>query len=130
MAVRWSGGVDGGDDDAISAGADTSTAAYLTIHNMVAWMVDRFGDDAQRARWLPELVPMRLVASYCLTEPGSGSDAAALRPRVGVMLQNGGIYASSRALPALKHLASFYANPLDVDDLARHRFGVHHGRRR
>lgn len=52
------------------------------------------------------------------------SDAAALRPRVGVMLQNGGIYASSRALPALRHLASFYANPLDVDDLAE-RLGLH-----
>lgn len=57
----------------------TSTAAYLSIHNMVAWMVDRFGDDAQRARWLPSLVNMDRLASYCLTEPGSGSDAASLR---------------------------------------------------
>jgi alkylation response protein AidB-like acyl-CoA dehydrogenase len=56
-----------------------STAAFMTIHNMVAWMVDRFGDDAQRARWLPRLCAMDIVASYCLTEPGSGSDAAALR---------------------------------------------------
>jgi alkylation response protein AidB-like acyl-CoA dehydrogenase len=56
-----------------------STAAFMTIHNMVAWMVDRFGDDAQRARWLPKLCAMDIVASYCLTEPGSGSDAAALR---------------------------------------------------
>jgi len=48
---------------------------------MVAWMIDRFGDDAQRARYLPDLIPMRQVASYALTEPGSGSDAAALRTR-------------------------------------------------
>jgi hypothetical protein len=56
-----------------------STAAFLTIHNMVAWMVDRFGSPEQRARWLPALCRMEIVASYCLTEPGSGSDAAALR---------------------------------------------------
>jgi alkylation response protein AidB-like acyl-CoA dehydrogenase len=56
-----------------------STAAYLTIHNMVAWMVDRFGDAGQRARWLPRLCSMETIASYCLTEPGSGSDAAALK---------------------------------------------------
>lgn len=57
----------------------TSTAAYLSIHNMVAWMVDRFGDEAQRRRWLPGLVAMDKLASYCLTEPGAGSDAASLR---------------------------------------------------
>jgi alkylation response protein AidB-like acyl-CoA dehydrogenase len=56
-----------------------TTAAYMTIHNMVAWMVDRFGNDDQRARWLPGLCSMETVASYCLTEPGSGSDAAALK---------------------------------------------------
>ncbi len=56
-----------------------STTAYLTIHNMVAAMIDRFGDADQRARWLPGLCAMETVASYCLTEPGSGSDAAALR---------------------------------------------------
>ena len=66
--------------EALAMGCPT-ISAYLSIHNMVAWVVDRFGDDAQRARWLPELVPMRLVGSYCLTEPGSGSDAAALRSR-------------------------------------------------
>jgi alkylation response protein AidB-like acyl-CoA dehydrogenase len=66
--------------EALAMGCPT-ISAFLSIHNMVAWMIDRFGDDAQRARWLPELVPMRLVASYCLTEPGSGSDAAALRTR-------------------------------------------------
>ncbi len=66
--------------EALAMGCPT-VSAFLSIHNMVAWMIDRFGDDAQRARWLPELIPMRLVACYCLTEPGSGSDAAALRTR-------------------------------------------------
>ncbi|GAA2792419.1 isobutyryl-CoA dehydrogenase [Crossiella cryophila] len=56
-----------------------SIAGYLSIHNMVAGMVDRFGDDAQRTRWLPGLVSMDQLASYCLTEPDAGSDAAALR---------------------------------------------------
>jgi alkylation response protein AidB-like acyl-CoA dehydrogenase len=56
-----------------------ATAAFLSIHNMCAWMVDSFGDDEQRARWLPQLTTMEKIASYCLTEPGSGSDAAALR---------------------------------------------------
>ncbi len=63
------------------AGACASTSAYLSIHNMAAWMVDAFGDDAQRRRWLPGLSSMDLLASYCLTEPGSGSDAAALKTR-------------------------------------------------
>jgi alkylation response protein AidB-like acyl-CoA dehydrogenase len=57
----------------------TSTAAYISIHNMVAWMIDAFGDEDQRRRWLPELCTMQRFASYCLTEPGAGSDAAALR---------------------------------------------------
>jgi isobutyryl-CoA dehydrogenase len=58
-----------------------STAAYLSIHNMAAWMIDRFGSDAQRQRLLPKLVSMEHFASYCLTEPGAGSDAASLRTR-------------------------------------------------
>ena len=58
-----------------------STAAFLSIHNMVTWVVDRFGNDAQRRRYLPKLVRMEWLASYCLTEPGSGSDAAALKTR-------------------------------------------------
>ncbi len=66
--------------EALAAGC-TSTAAYISIHNMAAWMVDAFGDDDQRARWLPGLITMDVFASYCLTEPGSGSDAAALRTR-------------------------------------------------
>jgi alkylation response protein AidB-like acyl-CoA dehydrogenase len=57
----------------------TSTAAFLSIHNMVSWMIDSFGSEAQRRRWLPALAPMNLIASYCLTEPGSGSDAASLK---------------------------------------------------
>ncbi len=56
-------------------------SAFLSIHNMVAWMIDRFGDDAQRAAQLPSLLTMERIASYCLTEPGSGSDAAALSTR-------------------------------------------------
>src|SRR5882757_7784398 len=66
--------------EALSYG-DPSVAAFLSIHNMCAWMVDRFGDDDQRKRWVPKLASMELVASYCLTEPGSGSDAAALKTR-------------------------------------------------
>ena len=55
-----------------------ATAAYLSIHNMCTWMIDEFGTDAQRAEWIPKLATMDLFASYCLTEPGAGSDAAAL----------------------------------------------------
>ncbi|MGW9447167.1 acyl-CoA dehydrogenase family protein [Streptomyces sp. NPDC055632] len=58
-----------------------SIAGYLSIHNMVAWMIDRYGDDAQRGRWLPDLCSAHRLGSYCLTEPGAGSDAAALRTR-------------------------------------------------
>jgi alkylation response protein AidB-like acyl-CoA dehydrogenase len=61
------------------ARGDVATAAYLSIHNMCAWMIDRFGDEALRQRYLPRLTSMELIASYCLTEPGSGSDAAAMR---------------------------------------------------
>jgi hypothetical protein len=63
------------------AAACVSTAAYLSIHNMAAWMIDRFGAREQRARFLPRLTAMEYFASYCLTEPGSGSDAAALATR-------------------------------------------------
>ena len=61
------------------ATACPSTAAYLSIHNMVSWMIDRFGNDEQRARLLPKLIPADWLSSYCLTEPSCGSDAAALR---------------------------------------------------
>ena len=63
------------------AAACVSTAAYLSIHNMVVWMIDRFGNDEQRSRFLPRLLSMEHFGSYCLTEPGSGSDAASLRTR-------------------------------------------------
>jgi len=58
---------------------DPSVSAFLSIHNIVGWMVDRFGSEAQRGTWLPKLASMQAIGSYCLTEPGSGSDAAALR---------------------------------------------------
>jgi alkylation response protein AidB-like acyl-CoA dehydrogenase len=66
-----------------------STAAYLSIHNMAAWMLDCFGDDAQRRRFVPKLASMEHFASYCLTEPGAGSDAAALKTRA---VRDGGHY--------------------------------------
>ncbi|GLQ39303.1 acyl-CoA dehydrogenase [Rhizobium albus] len=58
-----------------------SVAAFLSIHNMCAWMIDRFGDEATQGRWLAPLARMDVIASYCLTEPNSGSDAAALATR-------------------------------------------------
>jgi len=57
---------------------DVTTAAFISIHNMASWMIDRFGADELRRRYLPKLTTMEFIASYCLTEPGSGSDAAAL----------------------------------------------------
>ncbi len=67
----------------------TSTAAYISIHNMAAWMIDAFATDAQRHRFLPRLASMEHFASYCLTEPGSGSDAASLATRA---VREGGDY--------------------------------------
>ncbi|MEI9992052.1 MAG: isobutyryl-CoA dehydrogenase [Rhizomicrobium sp.] len=64
----------------LSAGC-TSTAAFISIHNMASWMIDRFGTDEQRKRFLPKMATMEKIASYCLTEPGSGSDAASLKTR-------------------------------------------------
>ncbi|UAJ10766.1 acyl-CoA dehydrogenase family protein [Glacieibacterium megasporae] len=58
-----------------------STSAFISIHNMASWMIDSFGAAELKARYLPALVAMDKIASYCLTEPGSGSDAAALRMR-------------------------------------------------
>ena len=62
----------------LSAG-DVSTAAFISIHNMASWMIDRFGSDALRTKYLPRMTTMALIASYCLTEPGSGSDAASMK---------------------------------------------------
>ncbi len=56
-----------------------STSAFISIHNMASWMIDCFGSDAVKAKFLPALVPMDHVASYCLTEPGAGSDAASMK---------------------------------------------------
>jgi alkylation response protein AidB-like acyl-CoA dehydrogenase len=58
---------------------DVATAAFISIHNMATWMIDKFGSEDLRSRFVPSLVTMDKMASYCLTEPGSGSDAAALR---------------------------------------------------
>ena len=60
------------------AQGDTAIAAYISIHNMVAWMIDTYGTEAQRTEWLPLLTSMSGFGSYCLTEPGAGSDAAAI----------------------------------------------------
>src|SRR5690606_38524642 len=58
-----------------------ATSAFVSIHNMASWMIDRFGAEAVKGKYLPSLVTCEKVASYCLTEPGSGSDAAALKTR-------------------------------------------------
>ncbi|MFN9161953.1 MAG: isobutyryl-CoA dehydrogenase [Alphaproteobacteria bacterium] len=59
----------------------TPTAAFISIHNMASGLIDRFGNDVQRRRYLPRLMTMELIASYCLTEPGAGSDAASLKTK-------------------------------------------------
>ena len=61
--------------------ADPAVASFISIHNMCAWMIDSYGTPAQRERWVPQLAGMDAIAGYCLTEPGAGSDAAALRTR-------------------------------------------------
>ncbi len=63
------------------AAADPATATFASIHNMCAWMIDSYGTLEQRKTWVPRLATMEAIASYCLTEPGTGSDAAALRTR-------------------------------------------------
>src|SRR6202789_1475632 len=67
--------------------ADPTTAAFLSIHNMCSWMIDAFGTDEQRKDWVPRLASMDVIASYCLTEPGAGSDAGALSTKA--VKQNG-----------------------------------------
>jgi alkylation response protein AidB-like acyl-CoA dehydrogenase len=66
--------------EALATGCPT-VAAYMSIHNMAAWMIDAYGSTEQRQTWLPKLCAMEYLASYCLTEPGAGSDAAALATR-------------------------------------------------
>jgi alkylation response protein AidB-like acyl-CoA dehydrogenase len=58
-----------------------STSAFISIHNMASWMIDRFGSARVKEKYLPSMIPMERMGSYCLTEPGSGSDAAALKTR-------------------------------------------------
>src|SRR6202035_40253 len=66
--------------EALATGCPT-IAAYISIHNMCAGMIDRYGDDRQRALYLPKLCSMETLSSYCLTEPQAGSDAAGLRTK-------------------------------------------------
>ncbi len=66
-----------------------STAAYISIHNMCSWMIDRFASEEMRKEWLPQLTSMELLSSYCLTEPGAGSDAAGLKTKA---TKDGGDY--------------------------------------
>ena len=58
-----------------------STSAFISIHNMASWMIDRFGSPEVKHKYLPSLITMERMGSYCLTEPGSGSDAASLKTR-------------------------------------------------
>lgn len=74
------------------AAACPGFSSMISIHNMAAWMIDTFGSDEQRQRLLPKLTSMEWLASYCLTEPGSGSDAAALRTRAARSGGNGSDY--------------------------------------
>jgi alkylation response protein AidB-like acyl-CoA dehydrogenase len=69
-----------------------STSAFISIHNMASWMIDRFGSAPVKEKYLPSMVTMDRIASYCLTEPGSGSDAAALKTRA---VKDGGDYVVS-----------------------------------
>ncbi len=71
------------------ARGDVSHTAMITIHNMATWMVDRYGDDNVRAKFVPRLTAGELIASYCLTEPGAGSDAASLSTKA---VRDGGDY--------------------------------------
>ncbi len=66
--------------EALAAGCP-AVSSFISIHNMSVWMIDAYGSDAQRQKWLPRLCTMELIASYALTEPGAGSDAAALSTR-------------------------------------------------
>src|SRR6201991_3441036 len=86
--------------------ADPTTGAFLSIHNMCSWMIDTFGTDEQRKQWIPRLAPMDVIASYCLTEPGAGSDASALSTRA---VTQGGDY----VLDGVKQFISG-AGPSDV----------------
>ncbi|WP_120495926.1 isobutyryl-CoA dehydrogenase [Kiloniella sp. EL199] len=66
--------------EALSSGCP-AVSAFISIHNMASWMIDQFGTEEQRQKWLPQMMTMDLIASYCLTEPSAGSDAAALKTK-------------------------------------------------
>ncbi len=66
------------------------TSAFISIHNMATWMIDRFGSQAVKDKYLPSLISMEAMASYCLTEPSSGSDAAALKTKAVRATDSGG----------------------------------------
>jgi alkylation response protein AidB-like acyl-CoA dehydrogenase len=74
------------------AAACPAFSSFISIHNMATWMIDKFGDEAQRQRFLPKLTSLEWIASYCLTEPGAGSDAAALKTRATRSGGNGSDY--------------------------------------
>lgn len=77
--------------EALSSGCP-AFSSFISIHNMATWMIDKFGDEAQRQRLLPPLTAMEQLASYCLTEPGAGSDAAALKTKAVRGAGNGADY--------------------------------------
>ena len=85
------------------ARADPTVAAFLSIHNMCAWMVDTYGTDEQRKSWVPRLASMESIASYCLTEPGAGSDAGALRTKA---VRSGDAAGSDWVLDGVKQFIS------------------------
>jgi isobutyryl-CoA dehydrogenase len=70
------------------AAGDTSTAAYISIHNMVAWMIDRYGSEELRAKYIPQMATFDCLGSYCLTEPDSGSDAAGIYEKLDFSFTN------------------------------------------
>ncbi len=110
-----------------------TVSAYLSIHNMISWMVSSFGDELVRERYLADLCSMKKIGAYCLTEPGSGSDAAALRTRAdrtneGYLLSgtksfiSGGDYADLYLVmcrPADDTAAGITAIPLDTEAQGR-----------
>jgi alkylation response protein AidB-like acyl-CoA dehydrogenase len=84
-----------------------SVAAFISIHNMCAWMIATWGSPAARRRYLPKAVTLERVVAYCLTEPGSGSDAAALRTRA-VPLEDGWTLSGSKAFISGGGFADLY----------------------
>ena len=85
------------------AAADPTIASFVSIHNMCAWMIDSYGTPEQRKNWVPRLATMESIASYCLTEPGAGSDASALRTRA---VRDGSSAGSDYVLDGVKQFIS------------------------